>query len=53
VPGVRMGHAGALVSDGGGTAADKVRVLEAAGIPVAARPRDTIDLVRRELDSRR
>jgi len=52
VPGVRMGHAGALVSDGGGTAADKVRVLEAAGIPVAARPRDTVDLVRRELASR-
>ena len=53
VPGVRMGHAGALVSDGGGgSVADKVRALEGAAIPVAARPRDTIDLVRRELASR-
>lgn len=49
VPGVRMGHAGALVSDGGGTVVDKVRALERAGIPVAAGPRHTVELVRRAL----
>lgn len=53
VPGVRMGHAGALVSEGGGTVGDKVRALEAAGIPVAARPRDCVELARRQLASRR
>lgn len=52
VPGVRMGHAGALVSDGGGTVDDKVRSLQAAGVPVAPRPRDAIDLVQSRLASR-
>ncbi|MFH1569092.1 MAG: succinate--CoA ligase subunit alpha [Gemmatimonadota bacterium] len=53
VPGVRMGHAGALVQEGSGSAADKAATLEAAGIPVALRPRDTVELVRRALSSRR
>jgi succinyl-CoA synthetase alpha subunit len=37
-PGKRMGHAGAIISGGRGTAAEKVAVLEECGISVAASP---------------
>ena len=45
-PGKRMGHAGAIISGGAGTAAEKIAALEAAGARVADRPSAVPALVR-------
>jgi len=45
-PGRRMGHAGAIISGSAGTAAEKVAAFAEAGIGVARRPRDFVELLR-------
>jgi succinyl-CoA synthetase alpha subunit len=44
-PGKRMGHAGAIIEGGAGSAADKVKALEAAGVKVAKHPEEIPSLL--------
>ncbi|HUE70049.1 MAG TPA: succinate--CoA ligase subunit alpha, partial [Pirellulaceae bacterium] len=52
-PGKRMGHAGAIISGGKGTAAEKVAALQAAGIEVAESPGDMGVAVARAMKNKR
>jgi succinyl-CoA synthetase alpha subunit len=48
-PGRRMGHAGAIISGSAGTAAEKLEAFEMAGIGIARRPKDFVELLRARL----
>ncbi|MCK5006859.1 MAG: succinate--CoA ligase subunit alpha [Spirochaetales bacterium] len=50
-PGKRMGHAGAIISGGKGTAEAKVKAFEQAGVPVADRPDQIPELMKEKLGS--
>ncbi len=45
-PGKQMGHAGAIISSGSGTAAEKIAAFEAVGVPVAKEPSEIPDLLK-------
>ena len=45
-PGRRMGHAGAIISGSAGTAAEKIEAFQKAGMGIAKRPMDFVELVK-------
>ncbi|WP_243347767.1 succinate--CoA ligase subunit alpha [Parabacteroides sp. FAFU027] len=49
-PGKRMGHAGAIISSGTGTAEEKIAAFESVGVPVARKPSEIPELVKKLLD---
>jgi succinyl-CoA synthetase alpha subunit len=52
-PGKRMGHAGAIISGGTGTAAEKIAAFQAVGVPVARIPSEIPILVAELMGRRR
>jgi succinyl-CoA synthetase alpha subunit len=48
-PGRRMGHAGAIISGSAGTAAEKIEAFQKAGMGIAKRPMDFVELVKARL----
>jgi succinyl-CoA synthetase alpha subunit len=48
-PGKRMGHAGAIISSGSGTAAEKIKAFAEAGVPVAKEPGEIPGLMKEKL----
>ena len=51
-PGKQMGHAGAIISSGSGTAAEKITAFEAVGVPVANEPSEIPQLLKKQLLNR-
>ncbi len=51
-PGKRMGHAGAIIEGGTGSAAEKIAKLESVGIPVARHPEEIAEIVAARLGVR-
>jgi succinyl-CoA synthetase alpha subunit len=41
-----MGHAGAIISSGSGTAAEKIEAFEKVGVPVARKPIEIPQLIK-------
>ena len=48
-PGKQMGHAGAIISSGSGSAAEKIAAFEAVGVPVAKEPSQIPELLKSRL----
>lgn len=52
-PGKRMGHAGAIIEGGTGTAAEKIAAFDRAGVPVARFPGEVAELIAKALTPKR
>ena len=48
-PGKRMGHAGAIISSGSGTAEEKIKAFAKAGVPVAKEPSEIPGLLKEKM----
>ncbi len=48
-PGKRMGHAGAIIAKGRGTAESKIKALESVGVKVAKVPVEIADLIKKDI----